>query len=461
MPNMVPPRLSAASAERMQAVVGAADDAVDGGAHPNLAIAKAARDHNLPVSHVPVVVRAFNTGRAVRQFGADDPWTKAAAHPVATAEGVIAELNPKPVQKQAVDLSHYNTPPAVEARVLLPLVEKKAAVKQPAAPAPVVTKPAKDSRLSTEFAAAAAFDKAAELTKALTPTVYSAVKKAAFSVSPDAAKFFFDILETDDAAVLAHKAASVKPDVSITTEHPVVRAVIELGRAKSAYVVPTDTEAPYGFAEAKRCGQTVFFTKLAVCPILGTPIKPTVPDPPPAPPQAKTAWELDVPKASAEEGSALPQLINKWSPESNFGKAFKTVGLGPIGALAGSRFLGPALNVVPSQPEDEDTKVPGLEGTQNRLKGDLKRLDDQTALQDVLSDPRFRSADPKTVLGAYHQLSALAPMAIRNPMIAGDFIQRRLQTGPLSYFDTAKLVEIEKNLQGIHRRDLRPRDEDN
>ena len=116
---MLPPSLSAASTDRMAQVVSAADAAVDEGTEPNAALAKAARDYGLPVGHVPLVVRAFNTARAVQQLGEKDVWAKAAAYPIATVEGVNAVLGklPTPGVKQAANLDYLLPPDSVLTKI--------------------------------------------------------------------------------------------------------------------------------------------------------------------------------------------------------------------------------------------------------------------------------------------------------------------------------------------------------
>jgi hypothetical protein len=80
-----------------------------------------------------------------------------------------------------------------------------------------------------------------------------------------------------------------------------------------------------------------------------------------------------------------------------------------------------------------------------KLQTSLDNLDHQTAVTDIVSDPRFLRSDPRTVIETYRTLSDLAPNVMRNRSVAADLIHRRLQTGPLSAFDLSNLLTMESN----------------
>jgi hypothetical protein len=93
-----------------------------------------------------------------------------------------------------------------------------------------------------------------------------------------------------------------------------------------------------------------------------------------------------------------------------------------------------------------DTKADRLSAQVGKTRGDLEQMRHQADLQTLLTDQRFAHADKPTVLKVYQQLAALAPTAMRNPAVAGDFIDRRLQTGPLGFHELDALTRIEANL---------------
>lgn len=457
---MPPPRLTAASADRMAAVVDAADALVDGGTPPDHAIAKAAAAHGLPVGHVPVVVRAFNTGRAVRQLGAADVWEKAAAYPVASADAVVALLAAPPArEKAALDLTDYVRPPGDDPfrPAYAPLVPPPATAKAAAAPPPPAAKAARDTRVAAGYAAAAAYDRAAELAAGLDPAAYAGVKVAAARVVPAAAAFFFPRAEADHLALYKLAAAGAAPDPAVRTDHPVVRALADLAAAKAAYV------------EGGTPGWAVPPPAAPTCPVLGTPLPPAAPAEKPAA-APRSPVDFDVPKAAAAAAASgdaeppppdrsfadrlLSHATGRQDPKTWFGKGFKMVAADLPAVATQNTFLGKALDLDAGGPGSRPAAL-------GRLPSDLDRLDQQTAVQTLLADPRFAQVDPKVLVSTYRDLHALTPMAMGNPSVAGDFLQRRLQTGPLSHFEIKALTDIEQNLARIKSyRDRRDPDED-
>lgn len=475
---MAPPRLSAQSAERMQNVLGRADDLVDAGTAPNQALAKAAREFALPVSHVPKVVHAFNTGRSVRQFGEDDPWQKAAAYPVATAEGVVEALTHAEPVKRAADLSDYHAPPTSGGWVPFPVAplapprEKVAAAPEPApAPTPAV-KAAVDSRLSATRSAAMAFDHAVAVAAALKPAQYSAAKQAALRAHPDAAAFFFAQLEDAehghrDIYKLAAASAHVPFDATVRNDHPLVIAIRDLETAKAAHVAQEAAAIPFGYERITEFGGRVVFRKLATCPVLGTPIEPIQAQVPP-PPAPRDPVDFDLPKyAAAPQGSppvtppvsrsnylgrTFDDFANK-KMTTGFGQGFQAM-VGIPSKVLGSSFAGKPMSDIVT-PNDDDLRGKATKG----LDANLGSVDQHASIQDMLADPRFSAADPKLLVDTYRDLSTLAPQAMRNRSVASDFVQRRMQTGPLSYYDLKTLTEIEKNLAAV-RKDQSAGDDD-
>ncbi len=416
---MPPPRFSAASADRLQDVLAAADDAVDAGAGPDAAIAKAARDAALPVGHVPLAVRAFNTGRAVRQLGAADPWAKAAAYPQATVGGVVGLLTTPPAAtKTAADLTDYYVPPAAAGTRPEPTVVKAAAA--PAVP-PAAIKPATDNRIRTTFEAAAELDKVAAFATTAAPGVYAAVKAAAAAVQPAAAAFAFGLVEAADRRVAAKAAATPDPAVK-TGNHPAVAAVARLAELRAGVVRVDDTPTPPGW----RKFATGWAEKGPHNAVLGLPVPPkvAVQTPPPGPP---------------------PLLATTPRPKAaGFGGAYKSV-TSPLLRAYQSDVLNPVLSIHGPSPATVSSR--GMDA----LDAGMARTDEQAAVQDLLADPRFRTADPRTVIESFRQLHGLAPQAMQNPAVAADFIQRRLQTGPLSAFDLKMVTDLEKNLHAINK----------
>jgi len=480
-----PPPLSKESAERMKKVVSLADDLVDAGGEPNVSIAKAAREFGLPVGHVPIIVRAFNTGRSVRQQGASDPWEKAAAHPIADIDLVVRELTRRdlPQPKSAAD-TDYLLPPAPKPKASLPSLltpdqqVKLAAERDSAKAAAELRTSAKkasapvkqaDNRVNLEMAVAAIFDHAVDVAASLKPSQYHAAKKAATRMAPDASSFFFSIVEgsipdrTGDAgdvpynrSIFKSASVTVTPDPTIRTDHPLVRALVEMETAKKAYVVPGPEPVPDGFERVSGYGGVTWLRKQAVCPIFGTIIPPASEPAAPAVQPSPGGFDMQVPDlvkmAAAGSSPVLGRGLTDWAnldPKgmSSFGKGFQRSFAGPMSFMLGNSYLGKAVDLAPEDPEKIESRAVG------DLGRDLGRVDRQSMVQDLLADPRFIKADPKILMDTYRDLASLAPRVMANRSVAADFLQRRLTTGPLSYWDLEKLTAMEKNIASTQRPD--------
>jgi hypothetical protein len=443
--------LRAESAEKLAAAVEAADDMVDGGLSPEAALAKAARDNAVPVGHVPFLVRAFNTGRAVRQFGAGDPWEKAAAHPVATVEGVRRILDaPETVKAAAADdrTADYFVPPPEPTPThyfpfLTPEQRKEAAarVRREEAPAPP-PEPAPDDRYKLAFAAIDAMIALTDGLKAASPAQYLAIKEAAASVAPAAAAYAFAYAEANDVWLRQKAASAARPDPTVTTRHPVVDAVRRLAAARSAF--PKEAAAPAGYAPVENYGVPVagWYAKAADAQltIFGTPVSP-----PPAAEPVKAAGLFD--RQSHDTKSA------------NFFKDFAGGTKSVFSGLGGSIMSRKLPQQVYADMRVTRAKDPVATATGD-LPDTLARVDEHAAIQSILADPRFVKADPHTLVQAYRNLSNVAPTAMQNPDIAADYLTRRIQTGPLGYHDLEALTRIEKNMADYHRRRPEVDDED-
>lgn len=442
-----PPPLSSESVARMTKVVEQADAAVDNGTEPALALAKAARDHGLPVGHVPIVTRSFNTGRAVRQLNESDPWAKAADHPTATAAQVCAALDelgapPAPRAKAASDYASAPGTGMIKIAAAAPFVMSewtKAAVAK--AELPVVAAPAsKPHYLSVRAKAAAILDQLRDAVSGLKPEQYSAVKRAAAAVWAAGADDTFTFLEGQNTHLwyAATKAASAHPDPTITTAHPAIAILRDLRAVREQYQEPGDGR-PLGYQKVAGSIEGWFVPKPRIANISLEPRPATTVD-------AIQVTGPDVTKfagvLSGEPETEAPAPAPRKSPPTStlgaMGRGAASAFLGPLNAIANNGFSGPLTDITVTPPAS------GLKHDVDKTKVDLGHVDLQSNLQDVVSDPRLIGSDPKTVVQTYQQLTALAPNVMQNPSVAADFIHRRMQTGPLSAFDHKQLLDMEK-----------------
>jgi hypothetical protein len=469
---VIPPRLSAASADRIAAAVEAADAAVDAGAPPAAAMAKAARAAALPVGHLPIAVRAFNTGRAVRQLESGDPWQKAADHPTTTVAEVTTELGTEPVEKAASD---YDAPPAVSRPAPHPVPARasqwtKQAAAAALAPVPADPDPTVPRLVSLEKAARIVGDLSAVL-RTVTPRAYAAIKRAAERRDPGAPEVFAYVEGADEALThLGRKAAAADPDPTVSADHPAVVLVGALVGLRAAYRPAPEPVRPLGYVKHAADASGRWYRPRPAVPVVSLE---------PAPVPAAPALVVRLPEPGAKTAAGLTPTpgtdatpvgggrteMGKWtrSKVEDLGRAtgapfrtgFQKGFWGPVDALANNRLTAPAFALRDPGAESDDAR-----GTVSKLRVEMDRIDQQAAVQNVMTDSRLQRSDPKTVIETYQTLADLAPNVMRNQSVAADLIHRRLQTGPLSAFDLKQLLEMEKAFVTSRRSNLTDVDDD-
>lgn len=443
--------LRAASAEKLAAAVGDADDAVDDGATPDAAIAKAARDHGVPVGHVPFLVRAFNTGRAVRQLGAADPWEKAANHPIAAIPAVLSILAApgESVAKVAAadrdaGADYYSAPPDPGPRYVLPPMvspaEKRASAYRREEPEPRQPAPRpRDPSLGLVLRAGHQLVKLADELTALTAPQYLAVKAAAEEVAPDAALFAFSYVEAGDPWLRAKGASAARPDPLITTDHPAVAVLRELSAIRAAFPKSAAVSAPDGCAPVTIMGTAVegWYERRPLDPLFGLPVPEKTAAAPRTPTRAPTVFDPPQPSAPSPVSEGVAK-------RAGFGAGFGSVFNAGMSKLRSHPMVGEALANSWKPRDPSEVSATGL-------NAGLAGVDEHAAIQSILADPRFIKADPQTLVQTYRDLSSLAPRAMQNPAVASDFLTRKIQTGPLGYHDLEALTRLEKNLADVQR----------
>jgi hypothetical protein len=476
----VPP-ISSDSTDRLGRAAECADAMVDDGVLPSDALAKAAREESVPYGHIPILVRAFNTGRAARQLGETDPWAKAADHPVTTADAVYAALSkldePQPTEKAAEE---YSRPPYVTAHVVpsaptvpiriqnpIPLFAqnavKSASIRNQADPAGT----ARTRNLTLQNEAAKLIDQIRDRSDALAGPVYTGVKCAAAHACPRAADVFAFIEARHP--FIARKAAAA-PDPLVSTNHPVVDLVRQLDVVIAAYSPEPVHEVPSGCTKIAEDCDRIWYTRqpeTSVKTAGDQSIAITVPAPftltvsvPTVIPSAKKQADDSLPPA-APSGIIgglmnLPRSVSEYyKPRDGITPGTSGIrgawqGFGSGTGLLTNNVLGrKAVGAMSIKDPDTRDSDPNIDTQVGKLKTDLGRIDTQSALQDVIADPRLARIDPKTVIQTYQTLSRLAPEAMSNPSIAADFIHRQVHTGPPTMFDIKQLVDIEKSLAQV------------
>ena len=87
----------------------------------------------------------------------------------------------------------------------------------------------------------------------------------------------------------------------------------------------------------------------------------------------------------------------------------------------------------------------------------LRQIRTKAMLYSLLNnDSVLSSYKPQEVLGAYNNLSALAPRASRQPLLATSVLRRWTTQGGIEPFEAKEIGDIEKTLQQTQKANKRP-----
>lgn len=510
-----PVPLSAASADRLEAALEAAADRVDAGEAPDAALAKAAAEVGLHARFVPLLVRGYNTGRAARQLASsNDPWEKAAGYPVASAEGVLKVLLgvTKVAEHSCVggsddDYKHAppTTPPPPPKVPAAPEAEeeekyaKAAADARTKAAAELAAVDRRDDRAdpnAVAFALTRVGLKLAALVGEMAPAAYEGVRALALARFPGIEAPLFGRLDAvvygkaaedgvmDQASSAANDLVAQLPPAATFGERVAAGVPGLLGAGTLA--LGLGGAAGLGFYGAKR---------LLSRPVSRSRVLPDDEDEEAAPPLKRAAADPAVPAdhpALALVGEFARLLATPTVPlpappaqkEAGLGS-----GLGAVNAVVGGLRKTPPLGVLAAgtRPPGAEPRPAGgtfglfdqfrtrmrevdaardqarheavlerarkavLPGPETRLTAALDTAAFHDTLNRLLTDPRFKGANPQDVVRVYKDLQPLAPSVMASPVAAADLVHRTLQTGPLGGYDLNQLVTMEKNLAQARR----------
>lgn len=180
-------------------------------------------------------------------------------------------------------------------------------------------------------------------------------------------------------------------------------------------------------------------------------------------------WQQKEAEAQAAEEKAHPTPPGRLPPAKIAGVPIETVQEQKI--AMDWRATGIMSNLAMA-PMGAAITAPAAEYAKARAAAATARM-----FKDPKPDPRYQAAvtglnregfiydllkehpghDPHKVLLAYKELTGLAPRASTQEAVMKDFIRKRLEGGPLSYYDLESLTRIEKNLRDIGRDDEGPK----
>jgi hypothetical protein len=156
--------------------------------------------------------------------------------------------------------------------------------------------------------------------------------------------------------------------------------------------------------------------------------------------QAETALDLatnQLTEAQAAYDQLKTQVITKQASSAAFGGGF---GLGLVNSIAADAL------------KDRDKKI---ENQINELESpdhinEMRKIRAQTLLTQLMSDPEnpLSAYDPEEVLSEYNQMVQLSPRLADQPAAVGPLLNKRL-TGNTEPFELGQMLDLENKMQSI------------
>lgn len=431
--------------------------------NPNSAITKAASELKIPAGHIHLLVNAYNTGRAVAQRkltkNASDVWERSEPFPIADTQVILEKLYPENIKKAElenkptiVDTSYSQSPFWVNrlkeeklCKEALSFIPTKLTDKQ-CIPLPKYTvkdeirqqsekraaeKVIEEAKYKVAYVKELATEEMNELIdyfKVAGSLNYSEVKDNCSTLYGEQAHPLFEYIEAHlplkvkQAKSLSYQPARGKP-------YDKVAKCLDLKDAHAIFL--KDLHEKQASDSTSEHEHDDFFSH----PILGKLSKPQEPS-------------LHKEAGQSKPSFRLPFRFPFITKQASF--------LGSVGATVAKPLQQGMINAEEAQKvraknlAEMTYKKPGPDEKYDTELAAIKR---ESLLHDLLSDPVISAHDPRDVAEAFSDLKDLAPMSSLQRPIMRDFIRRRLEGGPHSYFDLEALTRIEKNLHGIEDKD--------
>lgn len=423
--------LSASDEQRLLSGVQNAVHLVDDeGYEPNAALAKIAKELRLTPGMLKTACYAYNTGRQLSQWRAnDDVRDKMASFPLVDYDTVSAEVFGEQ-KKEAAYVPPLSVPLRKYASSLYPIVKQevkteKAAEERSSIPVFKNAKSAYDNarkevdRLRTEK-----FATESRLQTKL-DSIVSYFRKSAYDRQPFAQiEMFTRLRHPQEGAVLFDMLGEFFPKEKRANAYPlswekfaeavdykkepyasIDQAISLLGSVKAAQVA---------YAEAEEV------VKSAALAIAGEP--------------ADTTQYLDT--------LLGPVPIEGTQPQKKASFGISDV----LSFMAGQRMSNAVANEYPRKQQQIAEKV--VEFDDPSHLNELRKIRAQTALSQLMSDPDdpISEADPGRVLEAYNSLVHMSPRLADQPEALGPLLRKRI-VGNQEPFEAAEVLKFEEGLR--------------
>lgn len=445
--------ISRAGEAKLQAGVRQVAASIADGMTPTDAVVKAARDLSYPPTMVPLLVHAYNVGRATmqREKAAGDVRSLVEPYPLANLETVMQTLYPAdPVgeMKLAAALDRANQVPVEFSRPpsIVPLAERQEKLAFVAQPIPWANEykqpepePGVLARVEANLNAKRACEDAIRQGEERLANLVSrmrdgTVKLAGYFIRHDH-KPFSEVAHfgrqlfgpaADDVLQYAHQLAGLRE--SATPQEPKYAAYVD--RNAPPYSLLSDilklaTEYKSVRQQLDRDRQRLAKEAAAGRDPFGCQL--------PAPIDLAQSPPLPSSRPSGTTGKSA----------GFFGTLLGTSTAGLINGYRQSDF---------GKPKSDRIEDAQLELTDPDHVNELRAIEAQTLLHDLLTNDEVLSGyDPTEVLNAFNEISRLSPRAATQPALMRPMLRKRLTQGSQEPFEAQQLVDMEHKLTQINR----------
>lgn len=420
-------KMSEADEKRLLDAFDGMQDLVAAGETPNDAAIKVARDLGVPLGHIPLLARVYNTqaGNEARRAG-DTLLAKAAAVAVADADAIVAALE-------------ADSPAA-----------KAAALRDDFAHAPSWYRPEPDDGPEMRKSASPlldAFESGVSYREEFDKPAHLAGRYRPLELARDAAADAFDAAMVAEERFLAglSKVASALADYRQPAYVDVRQNAIDvLGPGAAVVLDHVARRHPDLAKEASRDRRHAVDPGRGVYGAIAGALE--LAD------AALEAGEAHVKAAAAfkaAEEAAAPRIDRpKPEPTSLLSKR----AAGPFATSLGVALSRDAVQGamdrlgVPAQEKRVDRAYSTL--TNPAHEQELEDIHTRAMLADLMSnDEVIASHDPHEVARSFNQLSRLAPRVSRQPMLMESLLRQSLQQGALAPYDSDQILSTEQKLR--------------
>jgi hypothetical protein len=439
---MAAQRLSKEAETKITDSLGEVAELVNSGLSPNEAISKTASANGVPVGHLELMVRAYNTGRseAQRQSG-EDPMEKLAEFELADLKTVIGLVYPDSIKtassmlKEAAISDIYKYKPASKSVELKPLA-KLASDKGSYAAMP------KD-QLGNTRAVSSLIEKMGRNVEKLRMDSANNKDKMMEGISKLASYFRtfgsvpFSVAKDNSSKLFGKKAAALL-DILSGSNKALKKQAGTVAEANAAVDIKCE---PYRTIQECMELASTHINKKAAAAYISKDINSAI----------SSAFAKSLPVDYT--GSVMDGIKTAAEDDSEGGSGAVAKGLGRLtnrsNQIAGGMYSASKDLLNTKGPESNADAIGNLEFKNDQMVQDLvlKNIRASTALSDLMAnDDVIGAHHPEDVAFHFNEVSHIAPDASSNPAIMRPLLRKRLEGGnaAIDPSDVQQMLDIEK-----------------